>query len=154
VQSLIHHRAVQAIMDESFYSILEATDNMSQDIKDRIQQLVQRANQRSLVQGVSRRQATKDAIAELSQEQIRGIVTRNGARVPVDKYMAGVVQFHQRKAHVTGQENMITQNGYDLVYVNRVGITCEFCAVYQGRVYSISGSDPRFPKLEVRPPYH
>lgn len=154
IQSLIHHRAVQAIMDESFYSILEATDNMSQDIKDRIQQVVQRANERSLLQGVSRRQATKDAVAELSQEQIRGIVTKNGARVPVDKYMAGVVQYYQRKAHVTGAENMITQNGYDLVYVNRVGITCEFCAVYQGRVYSISGSDPRFPKLEVRPPYH
>lgn len=154
IQSLIHHRAVQAIMDESFYSILEATDNMSQDIKDRIQQVVQRANERSLLQGVSRRQATKDAIAELSQEQIRGIVTLSGAKVPIDKYMAGVVQYHQRKAHVTGAENIISQNGYDLVYVNRVGITCEFCVVYQGRVYSISGNDPRFPKLELRPPYH
>lgn len=154
IQSLIHQRAVQAIMDESFYSILEASDFMSQDVKQRIEGVVRKANQRSLLEGVSRRQATKDAIAELTDRQITGIITKNGARVPADKYMAGVVQYHQRKAHVMGAENIATQNGFDLVYVNYVGITCEYCAVYQGRVYSISGEDKRFPKLEQRPPYH
>lgn len=154
LKPLIHTQAVQAIMDESFYSILEASDYMSQDIKNRIQDAVRRANQRSLTEGISRKQATRDAIAELSERGITGMITRNGAEIPADKYMAGVVQYHQRKAHVTGAENTITQNDLDLVYVNYVGITCEMCATMQGRVYSISGNDKRFPKLEQRPPYH
>ncbi|WP_020615751.1 phage minor capsid protein [Paenibacillus daejeonensis] len=154
IRPIIHQQAVQSIMDESFYSILEASDNMSADAKQRITDAVRRANERSLVDGISRRKATKDAVRSLSERQITGIITKSGAKVPADKYMAGVVQYHQRKAHVTGAENMIVQNGLDLVYVNYVGITCGYCATMQGRVYSISGNDPRFPKLEQRPPYH
>ncbi len=154
LQPLIHQQAVQAIMDETFFRILEATDNMSLDTKRRVEEVVRTATERMLTEGVSRREATKEAVAKMTEQDITGIITKNGARIPADKYMNGVVQYNLRKAHVTGAENMIVQNGLDLVYVNYVGITCEFCAKYQGRVYSISGSDPRFPKLELRPPYH
>lgn len=154
LEPLIHQKAVQAIMDDSFFRILEATDNMSQDAKHRIEEVIRTATENMLTEGVSRRQATKEAIARMTEQGITGIVAKNGARIPADKYMNGVVQYNLRKAHVTGAENTIKQNGLDLVYVNFVGITCEYCAKYQGRVYSISGSDPRFPKLEKRPPYH
>ncbi|WP_025698125.1 phage minor capsid protein, partial [Paenibacillus forsythiae] len=104
--------------------------------------------------GVSRRKATKQSVAEASARGITGMVAKNGARIPTEKYMASVIQFHQRKAHVTGVEQMAIQNDRDLLYVNFVGITCPLCAKYQGRVYSISGNDQRFPRLERRPPYH
>lgn len=151
---VIHVRAVQEILDEVFYRILETNDNMTADAKQRIEEITRRANQNSLIEGVSRRQATKDAIAELLQTQITGIIAKNGAVIPADKYMANVIHYHQRKAHVEGSINRMIENVQDLVYVNRVGITCEMCAKYQGRVYSISGNDERFPKLDVRPPYH
>lgn len=154
IRPLIHQRSVQEIMDESFYSILEASEHMSRDTKQRIEDAVRTANERSLIDGVNRRKATRDAVADLNSRGITGMIAKNGAQIPADKYMAGVVHYHQRKAHVTGTENMATQNGYDLVYVNFVGITCEYCATMQGRVYSISGKDKRFPKLEIRPPYH
>lgn len=156
VKSLNHQRAAQAIMDEAFYSILEATDHMSQDAKQRIKQAVQIANEKSLTLGMSRKEATKQAIADVNSKGITGIIAKNGAEIPADKYMAGVVHYHQRKAHVTGGINMAMQNGYDLVYVNYVGITCEHCARLQGRVYSLSGNDSRFPKMldEYKPPYH
>lgn len=154
LEPIIHQRAVQAIMDDSFFRILEATDNMNMDAKQRIEEVARAATERMLTDGVSRRQATKEAVARMTEQGITGIVAKNGARIPADKYMAGVVQYNLRKAHVNGAENTITQNGIDLVYVNFVGITCEYCAKYQGRVYSISGADPRFPKLEIRPPYH
>lgn len=154
LEPIIHQQAVQAIMDDSFFRILEATDNMSQDAKRRVEEIVSTATERMLTEGVSRRQATKEAVAKMTEQGITGIIAKNGARIPADKYMNGVVQYNLRKAHVTGAENTIVQNGLDLIYVNYVGITCEYCAKYQGRVYSISGADSRFPKLEIRPPYH
>ncbi|NUU62689.1 phage minor capsid protein [Paenibacillus agri] len=154
VKAIMHQGAAQAISDEGFYSILEASEHMSRDAKQRIEDAVRIANEQSFMQGVSRRQATQNAVALVNKQGITGMVAKNGARIPADKYMAGVVQYHQRKAHVTGVENMATQNDHDLVYINFVGITCPVCAVYQGRVYSISGDDSRFPKLEFRPPYH
>lgn len=156
LKNIIHQEAVQALVDDTFYSILEASDHMLKDAKQRIEEVVRRANERSLVQGVSRRQATKDAVAELADKGITGIVTKNGAEIPADKYMSSVIHYHQRKAHVTGVEQMARQNGQDLVYVNYVGITCRMCAGLQGRVYSLSGNDPRFPLMtpERKPPYH
>jgi hypothetical protein len=154
IRTVIHKEAVQAILDETFYRILEANDNMLEDVKDRIEDITKRANSRSLIQGVSRRQATKDAVAELLESDITGIIAKNGARIPADKYMANVIHFNMRKAHVEGSLNKSTDVGIDLVYVNRVGITCDICAKYQGRVYSVSGKDGRFPRLEARPPYH
>lgn len=156
LEPLIHQQAVQAIMDDSFFRILETTDNMSQDAKRRIEEVVRTATERMLTEGVSRRQATKEAIARMTEQGITGIVAKNGARIPADKYMNGVVQYNLRKAHVTGTENTAVQNGYDLVYVNYVGITCEHCARKQGRVYSLSGNDKRWPHMtdEFKPPYH
>lgn len=154
LKPLIHTQAAQAIMDEAFYSILEASEHMANDAKLRIEEAVRVANERSLVDGVNRRKATREVLAGVLDRGITGMVAKNGARIPADKYMSGVVHYHQRKAHVTGVENMTVQNGYDLVYVNYVGLTCEYCATMQGRVYSISGNDKRFPKLERRPPYH
>lgn len=154
IKTIIHKEAVQAILDETFYRILEANDNMLEDVKERIEDITKRANSRSLIQGVSKRQAVKDAVAGLLEHDITGIIAKNGARIPADKYMANVIHYNMRKAHVEGELNKSTDVGIDLVYVNRVGITCDICARYQGRVYSISGQDKRFPKLEARPPYH
>ncbi|MDF1510588.1 minor capsid protein [Robertmurraya sp. DFI.2.37] len=154
LKGVIHIKAVQAILDEAFYSILECSNHMATDVKQRIQDIVKNANQRSIIEGVSRRQATKDAIAEAKQSGITGMIAKNGTRIPAEKYMANVIQYHQRKAHVEGSINRMIDNNQDLVYVNYVGITCEHCAKYQGRVYSLSGKDKRFPRLETRPPYH
>ncbi|PKH09853.1 phage minor capsid protein [Planomicrobium sp. MB-3u-38] len=150
----IHREAVQNITDDMFYTILEATDHMTADVKGRLEEITRRANQRSLIEGQTRREATALAVAEATERGITGIITANGARVPVDKYLAGTIQYFQRKAHVDGAINRMTENGQDLLYVNSVGITCSICAQYQGRVYSISGNDRRFPRLDRRPPYH
>lgn len=146
--------AVQQIVDDAFYTILEATDFMNQDVKDRIETIIQEANRTSLVEGMSRRQATQKAIAEATDRGITGVIAKNGAKIPVEKYLAGTIQYYQRKAHVDGAINRMLQNDLDLIYVNSVGITCSKCAQYQGRVYSLSGKDKRFPPLVERPPYH
>lgn len=150
----IHGKSVQNIVDEAFYSILEATDHMSLDVKKRLESITKQANQRSLVEGLTRREATKKAVAEATETGITGIITKNGTHVPVEKYLSGTIHYHQRKAHVDGAINRAIDNGQDLVYVNSVGVTCAYCAQYQGRVYSISGNDKRFPVLDQRPPYH
>jgi hypothetical protein len=52
-----------------------------------------------------------------------------------------------REAGNLARENQLTENGYDLLMMTEHYPTCEACAVLQGRVYSISGRDKRFPPL-------
>jgi len=71
-----------------------------------------------------------------------------GARqVPVDAYASMVARSTSREAGNTARLNQLTENGYDLVKITEHYPTCEVCAMHQGRVYSISGKDKRFPPL-------
>jgi hypothetical protein len=44
--------------------------------------------------------------------------------------------------------------GTDLVQVSSHNTTTKICMPYEGKVYSISGKDKRFPPLMNTPPYH
>lgn len=44
--------------------------------------------------------------------------------------------------------------GSDLVQVSSHNTICAVCAPHEGKIFSISGSDPDFPELEDEPPYH
>ena len=71
-----------------------------------------------------------------------------GARqVPVDVYASMVARSTSREAGNTARLNQLAENGYDLVKITEHYPTCEVCAMHQGRVYSISGKDKRFPPL-------
>lgn len=54
-----------------------------------------------------------------------------------------------REAGNTARLNQLTVNGYDLVKMSKYYPTCPICAPLQGRVYSISGQDKRFPPLSM-----
>jgi hypothetical protein len=54
-----------------------------------------------------------------------------------------------REAGNLARLNQLTENGYDLVKLSEHYPTCDLCARFQGRVYSISGKDKRFPPLET-----
>ena len=72
---------------------------------------------------------------------------KNVRQVPVDVYAAMVARSTTREAGNAARLNQLTANGYDLVKITEHYPTCEVCAIHQGRVYSISGNDRRFPPL-------
>ena len=45
-------------------------------------------------------------------------------------------------------------SGADLVGVTSHNTQCAICAEYEGKIFSISGSDPDFPVLDETPPFH
>jgi len=42
----------------------------------------------------------------------------------------------------------------DLVEVWDIGTVCAICKEYEGKVYSISGDDPKYPVIPALPPFH
>lgn len=68
-------------------------------------------------------------------------------QVGLDTYAAMVARSTTREAGNLARENQLAENGYDLMKMTEHYPTCEKCAQLQGRVYSISGRDKRFPPL-------
>lgn len=71
----------------------------------------------------------------------------NAYQVSLDTYASMVARSTTREAGNLARENQLTANGYDLMKMSSHYPTCPLCAQFQGRVYSISGKDKRFPPL-------
>lgn len=70
-------------------------------------------------------------------------------QVPLDVYAQMVARSTTREAGNLAREQQLALNGYDLMQMTEHYPTCEVCAPLQGRVYSISGKDKRFPSIQI-----
>lgn len=92
----------------------------------------------------------KDFMQRLANDGFLTVQYGTGKRayqVGLDSYAAMVARSTTREAGNLARENQLAENGYDLMMMTEHYPTCEACAVLQGRVYSISGRDKRFPPL-------
>ena len=73
---------------------------------------------------------------------------KKGRIIDIESYqrmlMRTVATVTQNKVVIEQAKEM----GNDLVIMSSHATSCPLCAVYQGRVYSISGNDKRYPKLD------
>lgn len=68
-------------------------------------------------------------------------------QVSLDTYASMVARSTTREAGNLARINQLSTNGYDLVIMTSHYPTCRVCAKLQGRVFSLSGKDKRFPSL-------
>lgn len=82
-------------------------------------------------------------------------VIQAGSKTFTPEYYAELVsrtKFHEAQAFAAVQ----TAKNYntDLVVVSNHNTRTEICQPYEAKTFSISGKDPRFPVLDMSPPFH
>lgn len=98
------------------------------------------------------RDMQKDLIRRLSEDGFLTVQYGSGKyayQVGLDSYAAMVARSTTREAGNLAREKQLLANGYDLVIITEHKPCCELCARVQGRVFSISGKDKRFPPLSA-----
>jgi hypothetical protein len=80
-----------------------------------------------------------------------------GRKYRADKYAEMVARTKTAEATSVGTANRLLEEGYDLTMVSAHGAT-DGCAFYEGKIFSISGTDTRYPSLQELPnggpPFH
>jgi hypothetical protein len=143
----IHRSAVETIA-ENMYADLRAAERMvGRRIQDTIRQAGIEATARGLSTGETVRQRKKHLQDLLGQRGIQSITDQSGRTWRLDSYAEMVARTTQREATNLGSINQGVDAGLDLVVMSEHWPTCDICAQYQGRVYSVSGADSRFPSL-------
>jgi len=84
------------------------------------------------------------------------IVDKNGElrQYAVDNYAEMVARTKLAEASTQAVLDTSATVGNDLVQVSAHNTKCEICAEFEGKIYSLSGSDPDFPVLSDEPPFH
>jgi hypothetical protein len=70
------------------------------------------------------------------------------------KYADLVARTRLRQSQTAAVKNTCAEYDQDLVEWSTHSNPCEICEQYEGRIFSLSGQDPRYPPLEEEPPIH
>lgn len=140
---------------------------MADNLRDATQYIGRRVNgvfRRVGLEQTGRKLAAGQTWQDMKQKVIQGLLDRGqtafvdrlGRQWRLDTYAEMVARTTTREAASAATLNTCEEFGQDLVRITTHYPTCEICAPLQGKVYSISGRDSRYPKLtdERRPAIH
>lgn len=87
-------------------------------------------------------------------DALTGFVDASGRRWSLPSYTEMVARTTTREAMSAGTANRMTEHGLDLVTISEHAHVADECSDYEGNTYSLTGTDTRYPVLDVRPPFH
>ncbi len=162
--NLVNRSAVGVIADQTVMDLMRANGTVKSNVQRFLMQAQQTAIKdeaitrmvgEGLVQGATARQV-RDTILTAMKKALgeEKFITINGKNYNLSDYAELVAVTRTREAVTQGAVNTCLQYGVDLMQVSVHTNSCERCLPYQGKVFSISGADTRFPVLSRKPPYH
>ena len=147
--SVRNSKAQQIIMRNALGDLLTAHQFVGRAIKDNIRQAGLDAVAMKMTTGDTVKQ-TKDALKRrLTDDGIVAITDKRGRKIQLDAYANMVARTTTREATNQGTMAGVQELGYDLVQLTSHNAACPVCSPLEGRVYSISGKDKRYPKLST-----
>lgn len=162
--SAIHTQSIDVLVSDTVVDLIYANNS----IKKQFSRLLTATQQRVIedkaitrmiaqgaIEGQARKTVSDTVLAALKKDMGEGrFIQINGRNYAPDKYAELVARTRMSEASNEGLKNTALDYGLDLVQWDTHSEICEICQQYAGRVYSISGNDPEFPKLEEEPPLH
>lgn len=152
----VHQRAIDVVAQNMADNLRNATQFIGRRINDIFRQITLEETGGKFASGSTVQDMKKKVVQRLLDEGQTAFMDRLGRKWRLDTYAEMVARTTTREAATVATINTCQEFGQDLVRITRHYPTCAKCAAVQGKVFSISGKDERYPKLteEYRPPLH
>lgn len=152
----VHQRAVDVVAQNMADNLRGATQFIGRRVNDVFRQVGLEQTGGKLAAGQTWQDMKRKVVQQLLDKGQTAFVDRLGRKWRLDTYAEMVARTTTREAASVATLNTCQEFGLDLVQITTHYPTCEKCAPLQGKVYSISGNDERYPRLtdERRPPIH
>jgi hypothetical protein len=154
VFSGLHKQAIEVIAYNMQSSLLDATQKVGRASIDLFRQVGLNATRKSIMMGESKKWTQGEILKALEDNGISAFVDKAGRNWNLDTYAEVVARTTPREAVSHGTMNRLLENGKDLIQISSHGITCDQCAPLQGKVFSITGKTPGYPKYQNYVPVH
>lgn len=154
--SQIHQRAIDVLAQNLYDNLRDATQFVGRKFDDYFRRASLESAGKKYVSGETWQQMKKDLMEKLLTKGLTGFKDKLGREWRLDSYAEMVARTLTREIATTATINACKEFDIDLVKISTHYPTCELCAPIQGKVFSISGRDKRYPKLkeEYKPPIH
>ena len=141
--NLINKEAIAALVDDASRSFGDALTTLNRSANG----ILSRAAKEEITQrlaigrivGANRQDVVKRVKAVLREDGISALVDKSGRRWELDTYADMLVRTKAVEARNRGLANRMVENGYDLVQVSNHSSKHQECAVWEGKILSLTG---------------
>lgn len=111
---------------------------------------------RQAVIGGQPRQKLSKRVHEYLRETLKvdDFIEIGGQPYRIRKFAEIVARTYLAEAQTEATLKLCQKYENDLVEVDQHSTDCDICKEFEGKIYSISGTHTRYPKLEKAPPFH
>ncbi|WP_434796635.1 phage minor capsid protein [Terrisporobacter vanillatitrophus] len=150
----LHTDAIELISDNMVNNFAEVNNQVGRRIEDSIRDIGLTDTQMKFATGQTIKQLQDELVNNLIKRGIGGIADKRGRVIPFTSYAELLSRSIVAETQNTCVMNVAKEHEKDLVKMTQHNTTCPICAVYEGRVYSLTGNDERFPKLSNIPGFN
>lgn len=139
---------VQLLTRNSYGMLEDAAHSVGRMIKDEVRKAGVETIAEKLATGSTVKQTKARLLERFQQNGITALTDKRGREIRLDSYSELVARSTTREATNTGTLETAKGEGFDLVKMSSHSSSCPVCAPLEGRVYSITGNTPGYPKLD------
>jgi hypothetical protein len=141
-------KATEIIMNNAIGELTDASQYVGRVIKDEARQAGIDATQMKLTAGDTAKQMQKNLVQLMTDRGIVSIRDKRGHEIKLDSYAEMVSRTTVRETTNLATINEMQEIDEDLVQFTSHAAACPICAPIEGKVFSITGKDKRYPALD------
>jgi len=150
----VHGRAVRVLIAALEGRLEDARVQVGRSADDVFRRTILKETAVTVAAGLGPRAQAITARRALEREGLTSFIDKRGARWGLDNYSSMAIQTTTRSAATEATVREMNENGRDLISISKHVGSCDVCKPFEGKTYSLSGKDPRYPKAIVLPPFH
>lgn len=148
VEPLAGLRAVEALTQETLGNVVATHRGILRSVMDTYRSVIAESSSGVLLGDQTRRQAAQAALNRFAAAGIKGFTDKAGRGWRLESYSEMALRTGCGRAAVQGHTDRLQANGFDLVIVSDAPKECNLCRPFEGHVFSLSGTNPKYPSLE------
>lgn len=145
-----HHTIYTAFQEAAYRKFDNTKLPVVRDVQGNVRDLIVQASEASYrdADGFTRRQFSQQLMSTFANNGIDGIRYSDGRTMKIDTYSEMVARSQTGNAARQASMSRLQEYGMDLVQISQHFPCSTICQPWQARVYSISGTDSKYPPLQ------
>ena len=152
--SKLHIDAINILTENLINNFAQVNNQVGRKIEDTIRDIGLTNAQMKFATGQTIKQLQKELRESLINEGIGGITDKRGRVIPFTVYAELLSRSIVAETQNTSVVNVAKEYKHDLVKMTEHKTACPVCQKYEGKIYSISGEDTRYPYLKTIPGFN
>lgn len=147
----IHKEAILALVDDTSRAFAESITGVGRSANALLgkatRDLITQKMAEGTIGGKALREVKQTIVGKMQDDGLAALIDKGGRQWQLDTYAEMLFRTKAVEARNRGLANRMVENDYDLVQVSSHGSNHAACAVWEGKILSLTGNTPGYPTI-------